>query len=126
MEQDRPQDFGVAVSSLHGERQKCNVIDIRHGEITTMDQANILQYNAETQPPSPPCRRATRLRTAFDVRRLIARTINQLMRDEIPEGKAAKIGYLANILLHAIEISEMEDRISKLEKGDTAWTERNA
>ena len=84
-----------------------------------MEQSNIIEINAKTEGTSPPPKIALRLRTAFDVRRLIAPTINQLMRDEISESNAAKIGYLANIMLHAFEVSELESRISQLEHGVT-------
>lgn len=66
----------------------------------------------ETTPP----RRSIRLRTVFDLNRLLARTINQVLRDEISEGKAGKIGYLSNVMLKSFEMTELEQRIQKLEE----------
>jgi hypothetical protein len=60
-------------------------------------------------------KRAVKLRSVHDVSRLLAKTINQLLRGEILEGTAGKIGYLSNILLRALEQSDLEQRIKDLE-----------
>ena len=60
--------------------------------------------------------RAIRLRSAFDVRRLLARLITQTLRDEIEDSKSTKVGYLCGVLLRAIEMSELELRLKKLEE----------
>ena len=60
-------------------------------------------------------KRAVKLQSSWDVSRLLARTINQLLREEIPEQRAAKIGYLSNILLRALEQSDLEKRVETLE-----------
>ena len=61
-------------------------------------------------------KRAIRLRTTHDVSRLLGKTINALMRDEISGQKSAKIGYLANILLRSLEVSDLEARLEALER----------
>ena len=57
-----------------------------------------------------------RLNKPEDVRRLISRTINELKKDELSEGKAKTIGYLCNILLNAMESTELAKRIEELEE----------
>jgi len=60
--------------------------------------------------------RSIRLNKPGDVRRLISRTINELKRDELSEGKARAIGYLCNCLLKAMETTELAERLEKLEE----------
>ena len=38
-----------------------------------------------------------------------------MLRDELTESKAGKVGYLCGVLLKAIEIGELEQRLAKLE-----------
>ncbi len=59
---------------------------------------------------------SVRLNTSDSVRRYLARVINQLNNDEISSNKARNLGYLLNILVGIIEISDLEERIMKLEK----------
>jgi hypothetical protein len=59
---------------------------------------------------------AIRLNKPDDIRRLIARTINELKNDEMTEGKAKAIGYLCRVLLDAIETTEIDARLQKLEE----------
>jgi hypothetical protein len=61
-------------------------------------------------------KRAIRLNTLGDVRKLLTRVINGLLRDEIDGGKAGKVGYLANILIGAIERDDLEARVKTLEE----------
>lgn len=58
-----------------------------------------------------------RLENPRAVQRLLARTINALHDNDIEEGKARTIGYLANIMLRAFETVELEDRLKALEEG---------
>jgi hypothetical protein len=67
-------------------------------------------------PPLPHRPRSIRLRTAFDVNRLLAKTINGLLRNEIPEGKAGKIGFLCGVMLKSFEVSQIEQRLADLER----------
>jgi hypothetical protein len=67
-------------------------------------------------PPLPRRARSIRLRTAFDVNRLLAKTINGLLRNEIPEAKAGKIGFLCGVMLKAFEVSQIEARLADLER----------
>lgn len=57
-----------------------------------------------------------RLNNPSQVKRLINRTINQLLNGEIETDKARCIGYLGSILLKATEVEEMELRLVELEK----------
>lgn len=57
-----------------------------------------------------------RLSNPSQVRRLLNRTINQLLKGEIETEKARCIGYLGSILLKAQEVEEMELRLSEIEK----------
>ena len=57
-----------------------------------------------------------RLKTMEDVRRLLADTVNKLNRDEIECNKASKLGYLLQIMARVIEGSDLEKRITELEK----------
>ena len=61
-------------------------------------------------------RRAVRLRSASDVRRLLAATTNELRNGKVDPNVASKIGYLASILLKAIESDTVEARLQKLEQ----------
>ena len=61
-------------------------------------------------------KRAVKLKSIYDVSRLLSKTINQVLRDEMPGEKAGKIGYLSNILIRALEQSQLEKRIEALER----------
>lgn len=63
-----------------------------------------------------PKKRSIRLRSALDVRKLLSKLINGTYRDEIDTLKATKIAYLCNVFLKSHEISEIESRLSALEK----------
>jgi hypothetical protein len=56
-----------------------------------------------------------RLKNLNDVTRFLKRVINGLYRDEIDSDKAGKLGYLGNILIKAMEQSDLEKRIKVLE-----------
>lgn len=57
-----------------------------------------------------------RLNNVQGVNRLLQRTINSLIKDDITENKARVIGYLANILIKGLEIGELSERVSDLEE----------
>lgn len=61
-------------------------------------------------------KRAVRLKSLGDVHRFLAKTINQLHRGDIEESRAAKLGYLCNILIGVIKDSDLEARIRILEE----------
>ena len=50
-----------------------------------------------------------RINDVRGVNRLLQRTINGLIHDEITENKARTIGYLANIMLKGFEIEALEN-----------------
>jgi hypothetical protein len=82
-----------------------------------VNKDNFLISKQKTAAPPPPRRaRSIRLRTAFDVNRLLAKTINGLLRNEILEGKAGKIGFLCGVMLKAFEVSQIEQRLADLER----------
>lgn len=57
-----------------------------------------------------------RLNNPSQVKRLINRTINQLLSGEIETDKARCVGYLSTILLKSLEIEELENRLTEIEK----------
>jgi hypothetical protein len=57
-----------------------------------------------------------RLKKMEDVRRFLADTVNKLNRDEIEINKASKLGYLLQIMARVIEGSNLEQRVTELEK----------
>lgn len=61
-------------------------------------------------------KRHIRLESARDARKLLAKVINQRLRDEVDGETCRDVGFLTKILLSAIETSELEDRLAELEK----------
>ena len=59
---------------------------------------------------------ARRLKKMSDIRRALASIVNKTERDEIDLVKAGKLGYLLQILSRVAESSELESRITKIEK----------
>jgi hypothetical protein len=57
-----------------------------------------------------------RIKSLVDVRRFMARTLNDLDTDKITESKARTLGYLCSVLRDVIKDSDLESRILKLEK----------
>jgi hypothetical protein len=66
--------------------------------------------------PPPLGKRPAKLQTARDVRRWLSKLINATARNEVTPDMAARLGFLASILLRAIESSDFEGRIAELEK----------
>ena len=66
--------------------------------------------------PPPLGKRPAKLQTARDVRRYLAKLINATSRGSVPPDLAARLGFLASILIRAIESSDFEGRIAELEK----------
>ena len=58
-----------------------------------------------------------RLEDAGDVVRMIAETISQVRRGELDPRVANSVGYLAGVLLKALEAGELEERLAALEGG---------
>jgi hypothetical protein len=56
------------------------------------------------------------LRDARDVKRLIARLVNEVRRGDIDPRRASCIGYLCNTFLAAHQIADLEARLDVLEK----------
>jgi hypothetical protein len=65
------------------------------------------------------CGRKTqiRIKSLVDVRRFMARTLNDLDINKITESKARTLGYLCSVLRDVIKDSDLESRILKLEQG---------
>ncbi|NCB47149.1 hypothetical protein EOM81_09050 [bacterium] len=57
-----------------------------------------------------------RLNTARAIRQQLAQVTNDLLEGQISESKARTIGYLCSIMLTAVEKSDLEERLVKLEK----------
>jgi hypothetical protein len=56
-----------------------------------------------------------RVEDCQDVVRLISETINQVRKGQIDPRVANAVGYLANVLIRAVEQGEMERRLAELE-----------
>lgn len=63
-------------------------------------------------PPDTP---DAQLTTAADVKGLLNKTINQVLRGEVDPRISNAVGYLAGILLKAKQQDEFEDRLERLE-----------
>ena len=59
--------------------------------------------------------RTVKLKTPFDIQRLLAKLVNRMLRNEIGEAKASKIAYICTVMLKTFESGEFEERINKLE-----------
>lgn len=57
-----------------------------------------------------------RLNKPKDVQKLLARTANMLIDDEINEGKARAIGYLCQIMFKGFETIDLQDQIIELQE----------
>ena len=57
-----------------------------------------------------------RLKSLLDIRRFMARTINDLDADKIVESKARTLSYACSVLRDIIKDSDLESRVKKLEK----------
>lgn len=57
-----------------------------------------------------------RLKSLVEVRRFLARVLNDLDAEKIDESKARTLGYLCSIMKDIIRDSDLEQRIAKLEK----------
>ena len=57
-----------------------------------------------------------RLKTTCDLRRYLADLIRRAESGEVDPGLAGKLGYLTGILLKCIETSDLEQRMTILEK----------
>lgn len=56
------------------------------------------------------------LKSSSDVVTLLSKTINAVLTNEIDVKRANSIGFLSNHLLKAIEVSDLEQRLIKLEE----------
>lgn len=54
--------------------------------------------------------------TAGDVRELLGKTIAELLRRRLDPRTASAVAYLSGVFLKAIEVSGIEDRLTKLEE----------
>jgi hypothetical protein len=59
--------------------------------------------------------RKKRLNTSRSVAQHLANVTHQLQQDEITIGKAKALTYISSVLLKAIENSDFEERLEKLE-----------
>ena len=60
--------------------------------------------------------RPIRIRSVKDARRLLARVLKQLQLEKISESRAKTISYVANSYAKLYEVSELEERVTELEK----------
>lgn len=69
-----------------------------------------------TPPPGVKRKTAIRFKSLADLRRFMARTLNDLEAGKIVEGKARVLGYLCSVLMGIIKDGDLEARILKLEQ----------
>jgi hypothetical protein len=62
-------------------------------------------------------KRGYRFNSIGDVSHCLKRTINELKRGDIQIGEARARGYLLNILLDVMKVTELEQKLIALEKG---------
>lgn len=83
-------------------------------------QGKVNKGKASRVPPTPPPeskrKTAIRFKSLADLRRFMARTLNDLDANKIPEGKARVLGYLSSVLMGIIKDGDLEARILKLEQ----------
>ncbi|MGH7801038.1 MAG: hypothetical protein ACREOW_10500 [Thermodesulfobacteriota bacterium] len=63
-----------------------------------------------------PPKRHLKLTSVKHVRRLLATTINQVINDELSSETARTLAHLCTVLLKTLELSNLEERITKLEE----------
>lgn len=63
-------------------------------------------------PKMPP---VARLKSLEDVRRYLARLINELRRGEVDPAIAGKVGFLCNVLISIIKDGDLEGRLAAIE-----------
>jgi len=81
------------------ERREANAAGGRQGKMKTLDAVT----------PD------VKIESCQDVVRLISETINQVRRGELDPRVANAVGYLANVLIKAVEQGDMEKRLEDLE-----------
>ena len=60
--------------------------------------------------------RSVKLKSVADVNQFLSKVINMVNRDEMDAVKAAKIGYLCNLLVSGLRSQDLDERITKLER----------
>ena len=60
--------------------------------------------------------RGFRIRSPYDIRRALARCINEVYKGQITPDIAAKVGYLSGMWLKAYDQADLLERIKKLEQ----------
>jgi hypothetical protein len=58
-----------------------------------------------------------RLKTAQDVAKALARTVNEVRKGAVDAKVANAVGYLCGMILKAIEAGELAERVAALERG---------
>ena len=77
--------------------------------------AQSVENTNESETPPPKRRRGVILKSAFDVRRLLNKIINEIRNEEVTTDIARCQAYLCQILLKSMEQSELEERLTALE-----------
>lgn len=83
-----------------------------------MKKADISKKSKDIPPdPGGAVRKtAIRFKDLTDIRRFMGRVLNDLDADKITEGKARTLGYLCSVLRDVIKDTQIEERLSKIEK----------
>lgn len=56
------------------------------------------------------------LKNAKDARKFLSKTIFALERSELDSQTARSLGYLIQVLLNALQVGELEERLARLEE----------
>ena len=85
---------------------------------TVKKKAEKVNNGKDSDPKAGGCKRKTaiRFKRLADIRRFMARVLNDLDADKIVEGKARVLGYLCSVLMGIIKDGDLEARILKLEE----------
>ena len=59
--------------------------------------------------------RGVYLRKPDDVRKMLSRIANEVLKDQLAESKARTVSYVCTVLLKSMEAGDLEQRLSELE-----------
>ena len=76
--------------------------------------AKQLKNKEKNATPTPV--RAVPLRSLFDVRRYLAKLINQMRRNEIKREDATSQTYVLNTLIRVMELQDIQQQITEIEQ----------
>ncbi len=70
-----------------------------------------------------PTKNHKNIKTVNDLRIILSRAINLLLRDELESSVASSLSSLANVMLKTLQMTDLESRITKLENQEETETQ---